>query len=198
LGSQSNLRGSQSNLRGSQTNLSRRGSFTGGLPSKGPVLPTISTMNLADDLLRRANEIQMPEARIFDWQSTSPLRLASAPAPSENKPDYNAVNFARPADDGDPDGLSLSVEGNQIVFNRYPYTKDLLLKNNSAMQTAQFRIQASPRRYFTVSPAYGSIEKGDTITVRVTFHPNAYRSKPEADVQGYLRLRLCDGTTVER
>jgi hypothetical protein len=94
--------------------------------------------------------------------------------------------------------ISFNVSPPIIVFNRFPFSKDLFLHNKSTVNSAQFYIQASPPNFFTASPAFGLLKKGEATHIVVKFNPSPLVSRKTSEVNGFLRVRSGAGFPLER
>ncbi|KAI9338150.1 hypothetical protein BDR26DRAFT_935284 [Obelidium mucronatum] len=75
---------------------------------------------------------------------------------------------------------------------------ELFIQNKSATEDLAFFLQASPSEFFTVIPSYGIIEKGESCSITLTFTPQPYKPRKNAEIQGFLRIRSEQGLTFER
>lgn len=90
------------------------------------------------------------------------------------------------------------ASGPLVMFNRYPFTREVIIQNKSTSAAVPFRLHVAPHRYFSVHPAFGVLGRGESIAVQVTFQARPYELRDKSDVRGYLRLKRTDGVTIER
>ncbi|KAI8618802.1 ribonucleotide reductase [Chytriomyces sp. MP71] len=94
--------------------------------------------------------------------------------------------------------LSFNLNPPSIVFNRYPFHKEVYLQNKSASQDLSYFLQASPSEFFSIVPAYGKIGRGESRLIKIAFTPQPFRPRKNAEIQGFVRLRSNQGITFER
>lgn len=92
--------------------------------------------------------------------------------------------------------LTFKLKLPSIDFNLSPQSIKLPLENTSSTTDHYFVIQVSHPQYYTVSPAYGSIERLKAAIITVTFKP--IPMLPSGRIKAYLYVRLRNGFPVER
>ncbi|KAJ3071797.1 Ribonucleoside-diphosphate reductase large subunit [Podochytrium sp. JEL0797] len=104
------------------------------------------------------------KAKTLDWmkpgyreavQTSEPQDVVDSVTPED--PIVNYIDGAQ---------LSFSLNPPMIVFNRYPHHRDLFLQNRSATDDLSFYLQASPPEFFSVTPSFGQILRGESITLK--------------------------------
>ncbi|KAI8822039.1 uncharacterized protein EV422DRAFT_414299 [Fimicolochytrium jonesii] len=164
-------------------------------------------------------EQQMPEepydevSRAFALLSDKMFERPSIPAagrkeasatsqdPSQSPPPHTpTLTTIHDAPTADPDAstLTLNMTPPILLFNRYPFQKDIFLQNKSVTHDVPFRLQVGPSRFFFATPAYGFVPKGESVTVTVYFTPCPQVVRKTPEVLGFLRVRGANGFPYER
>ncbi|KAI8846453.1 hypothetical protein BC829DRAFT_419195 [Chytridium lagenaria] len=94
--------------------------------------------------------------------------------------------------------LTFNLTPPALLFNRYPFRKEMYLQNKSTSSDLQFTIQTYPAHYFSASPSHGRLLCGESIIVSVAFLPNPHMTRKNPEIQGFLRVRTCEGLPLER
>ncbi|KNC96380.1 uncharacterized protein SPPG_08279 [Spizellomyces punctatus DAOM BR117] len=148
--------------------------------------------------------IDWPQSRavsaMLNVKLFAPLKTITVTDPASDSP-QSMDNVEEPDetfDIPDPTMLTFSMNPPILLFNRYPFQKDIFLQNKSVSHDTAFRLQVGPARYFQAWPTIGILPKGEStvVTVRFTPCPHIVRKNPE--VAGFIRIRTADGLPMER
>ncbi|KAJ3141473.1 F-actin-capping protein subunit beta, partial [Physocladia obscura] len=94
--------------------------------------------------------------------------------------------------------LSFNLNPPTIVFNRYPFYKELYIQNKSTTRDLAFFLQASPAEFFSAMPSHGRIDKGESIKIKISFTPQSHKPRKNIEILGFIQLRSSQGLTFER
>ncbi|KAJ3253609.1 Cilia- and flagella-associated protein 47 [Boothiomyces macroporosus] len=90
--------------------------------------------------------------------------------------------------------LTFRLKNSTIEFQANPQTHKLFLENTSH-QDMPFVIQVYPSEYFTAMPAFGIIEKQNSLPILLSIKPQ-YPGKTQ--IKGYMYVRSVEGFPLER
>ncbi|KAJ3119950.1 hypothetical protein HK098_004999, partial [Nowakowskiella sp. JEL0407] len=141
------------------------------------------------------------QIRLFDEKNTDRFAISvQGNAKGDQQPAWKSQEefVNSPFDIPDPGLLSFNSPSPIIQFTKSPFSRDLFLQNRSASQNVSFYIQTFPDEYFETRPSFGTISKGDSTLITVTFKPCPYANKRNSEINGFLRVRSADGVPLER
>ncbi|KAJ3407855.1 hypothetical protein HDV05_005247, partial [Chytridiales sp. JEL 0842] len=98
----------------------------------------------------------------------------------------------------DASTLTFNMSTQGITFNRFPFTREIFLLNRSLTHDVPFILQLDPPQYFSVTPAFGKVGRGESLLVTVAYQPNPHQYSRNPEISGFLRVRGLDGYPYER
>ncbi|TPX57662.1 hypothetical protein PhCBS80983_g03707 [Powellomyces hirtus] len=94
--------------------------------------------------------------------------------------------------------LSFNLNPPVLLFNRYPFRKEIFLQNKSMTHDIAFRLQTGPSNFFHATPSFGVVPRSESITVTVSFTSCPYIARKSPEISGFLRIRAASGLAFER
>jgi hypothetical protein len=85
-----------------------------------------------------------------------------------------------------------------IAFKNTPFTQDFTIHNKTTKEAMFLFLQASPSKYFSVTPSFLIIQPLDHAKIHVHFTPQPFLLRHKLDVPGFLRVRTISGFPMER
>ncbi|KAJ3205215.1 hypothetical protein HDU82_005341 [Entophlyctis luteolus] len=119
----------------------------------------------------------------------------STEAPDKTK---EMVTINEAPDFVDCSQLSFNLAPGGIVFNRHPFKKEIFLQNKSTHQNLEFFLQVSPSEYFSATPSFGRIAKGESVSVKVNFALQPCVPRKNSEITGFIQIRSAQGLPFER
>ncbi|KAJ3333298.1 hypothetical protein HDU76_009624 [Blyttiomyces sp. JEL0837] len=147
-----------------------------------------------DDINSRFFEVkQKPALRLFGIKSEEVAIVEQAD--STPKPEIVVLSGFETID---ASFLTFNLPSPQIVFNRFPFTKDAYLVNRSQTMDISFSLQLYPAKYFYAHPCAGVIRKGTSKLITIYFTPQPFSPRKNPEINGFIRVRSLCGIPFER
>ncbi|KAJ3017962.1 hypothetical protein HKX48_003248 [Thoreauomyces humboldtii] len=140
------------------------------------------------------------QLRLFETAVAAEKHAEVSAADLVQKENEDSAAEVEEEDDPSIDASTLTFNMNPpvLLFNRYPFHKEIFLQNKSMTHDVPFRLQTGPSQFFNASPAFGVLPKGESVTVTVTFTSCPHVVKKSPEVAGFLRVRAASGLPFER
>ncbi|KAJ3108170.1 hypothetical protein HDU97_002082 [Phlyctochytrium planicorne] len=94
--------------------------------------------------------------------------------------------------------LTFNISPPTLLFNRYPFRKEIYLQNKTSNIELHFNLQTSPAEFFFAEPSFGNLLAGESVLVTIDFRPQPHSFRKSPEVQGFLRVRTREGLPLER
>ncbi|KAJ3172958.1 hypothetical protein HDU88_004416 [Geranomyces variabilis] len=143
-----------------------------------------------------AQEIALLELHLFD--SVDAVFEPAKASSTYPRKELEEASEESASETIDASTLSFNMNPPVLLFNRYPFQKDVFLQNKSMTTDVTFRLHAGPSQFFHVTPAFGVLNRGESMTVTVSFTACPYIGRKSPEISGFLRVRSGTGLPFER
>ncbi|KAJ3150028.1 hypothetical protein HDU86_006752 [Geranomyces michiganensis] len=143
-----------------------------------------------------AHDVALLQLRLFD--SVAPALEPAKASSTYPRKESEEVAEESASETVDASTLSFNMNPPILLFNRYPFQKDVFLQNKSMTTDVSFRLHAGPSQFFNVTPAFGVLNRGESVTVTVSFTSCPYATRKSPEISGFLRVRSSAGLPFER